>query len=95
MKPGIETTSLQDQVVLITGGARRVGAEIARALHAAGANILIHYRSSAAAATSLAESVQSSPASFGGRSRGAPVERGRPGKIGGCHHYLNSGAWIF
>jgi pteridine reductase len=55
MKPGIETTSLQDQVVLITGGARRVGAEIARALHAAGANILIHYRSSAAAATSLAD----------------------------------------
>jgi pteridine reductase len=46
---------LRDQVVLITGGARRVGAEIARTLHAAGANILIHYRSSAAAAIALAD----------------------------------------
>lgn len=49
------TSSLTGQVVLITGGARRVGAEIARTLHAAGANILIHHRSSAAAALALAE----------------------------------------
>jgi pteridine reductase len=55
MKPSIDNSSLRDQVVLITGGARRVGAEIARTLHAAGANILIHYRSSAAAAIALAD----------------------------------------
>jgi pteridine reductase len=55
MKPSIENSPLRDQVVLITGGARRVGAEIARTLHAAGANIMIHYRSSAAAATVLAD----------------------------------------
>src|SRR6202795_4126993 len=54
MKPSIDS-SLRDQVVLITGGARRVGAEIARTLHAAGANILIHYRASAAAAMALAD----------------------------------------
>jgi len=54
MAAGIETSSLKDRAVLITGGARRVGAEIARTLHAAGANILIHYRSSAAAAAALA-----------------------------------------
>ena len=47
--------ALRDQVVLITGGARRVGADSARTLHAAGANILIHYRSSAAAAIALAD----------------------------------------
>jgi pteridine reductase len=47
--------ALRDQVVLITGGARRVGAEIARTLHAAGANILIHYHSSATAAIALAD----------------------------------------
>ena len=46
--------SLQDQVVLITGAARRVGAELARTMHTAGANVLIHYRSSGAAATALA-----------------------------------------
>jgi pteridine reductase len=55
MKPGIEKASLHGQVVLITGAARRVGAEIARTLHAAGANILIHHRSSAAAAIALAD----------------------------------------
>ncbi len=40
--------------VLITGAAKRVGAAIARQLHAAGANILIHYRQSAADADCLA-----------------------------------------
>jgi pteridine reductase len=55
MKSTIDDSSLRDHVVLITGGARRVGAEIARTLHAAGANILIHYRSSAAAAIALAD----------------------------------------
>jgi pteridine reductase len=50
-----ESSSLLDRVVLITGGARRVGAEIARTLHAAGAKVLIHYRSSAGAAALLAE----------------------------------------
>ena len=50
-----QNSSLRDQVVVITGGARRVGTEIARALHAAGANVFIHYRSSAAAAIALAD----------------------------------------
>ena len=47
--------ALRGRVALITGAARRVGAEIARTLHAAGASILIHYRSSAAAAIALAD----------------------------------------
>lgn len=37
---------LTGKVALITGGARRVGAQIARTLHAQGMNIVIHYRSS-------------------------------------------------
>ncbi len=41
-------------VVLVTGAARRVGAEIARALHAAGASVAIHYRASATEAEALA-----------------------------------------
>jgi pteridine reductase len=53
MADNIES-SLDDQVILITGGARRIGAQIARTLHAAGARILVHYRSSAAAAQGLA-----------------------------------------
>ncbi len=41
-------------VVLITGGARRVGAAIARTLHAAGARVVVHYRASGAEAEQLA-----------------------------------------
>ncbi|HEY6821902.1 MAG TPA: pteridine reductase [Burkholderiales bacterium] len=45
---------LEGKAVLVTGGARRVGAAIARRLHAAGANVLLHYRDSEADAASLA-----------------------------------------
>jgi pteridine reductase len=45
--------ALAGKTVLITGGARRVGAEIARLLHAHGANILLHYHSSAEHAEAL------------------------------------------
>jgi pteridine reductase len=38
--------NLQNKIVLITGGAKRVGASICRLLHANGANLMIHYRSS-------------------------------------------------
>jgi pteridine reductase len=41
------------KVVLITGGGRRVGAAICRRLHAAGANVMLHYRSSAGEARLL------------------------------------------
>jgi pteridine reductase len=41
-------------VALVTGAAKRVGAEIARTLHAAGARVAIHYRNSAAEAQALA-----------------------------------------
>ena len=46
-------SSLQDKTVLVTGAARRVGAEIARVLHAEGANLALHYRSATAEAQSL------------------------------------------
>jgi pteridine reductase len=38
--------SLAGKTVLITGGAKRVGAAIARELHSAGANLVVHYRKS-------------------------------------------------
>jgi len=46
--------SLQGRTALVTGGARRVGAAIARRLHAAGANLVLHYRDSAIDADKLA-----------------------------------------
>jgi pteridine reductase len=48
---------LQDKVVLITGGARRVGAAIARRLHGAGAKLVVHYRSSVTEAQSLKQAL--------------------------------------
>jgi len=45
---------LAGQAVLVTGAARRVGAAIARKLHGAGANVLLHYRTSTGEAESLA-----------------------------------------
>jgi pteridine reductase len=45
--------SMQGKVILVTGGAKRVGAAISRRLHAAGANIALHYRSSALDALAL------------------------------------------
>jgi pteridine reductase len=44
---------MNGKAALITGGARRVGAAIARALHAAGANVMLHYRDSEAEAAKL------------------------------------------
>ena len=41
-------------LILVTGAARRVGAEIARQLHACGARVALHYRSSAGEAEALA-----------------------------------------
>jgi pteridine reductase len=48
------TESLSGKAALVTGGARRVGAAIARRLHAAGANVLLHYRDSEKEAANLA-----------------------------------------
>jgi pteridine reductase len=44
---------MHGKAALITGGARRVGAAIARKLHAAGASVLLHYRDSEAEAAAL------------------------------------------
>ena len=41
------------KTILITGGAKRIGRQMAITLHHAGHNIVVHYRSSAGAATEL------------------------------------------
>ena len=49
--------SLNSKVALITGGAKRIGAAIATTLHAAGMDLVIHFRHSAAEAQSLADAL--------------------------------------
>src|SRR5579871_1555269 len=50
---------LARKVILITGSARRVGAAAARALHAAGADVILHYRRAASEAARLCEDLNS------------------------------------
>ena len=52
---------MMNKVVLITGGARRIGAETANYLHSKGMNILITYSKSSSAAKALKKSLNSLP----------------------------------
>lgn len=52
-----DTANSSGAVALITGAARRLGAETARALHAAGLNVVVHYQRSAAEADALAQTL--------------------------------------
>lgn len=47
------TPGLVGKTVLITGGAKRIGAHVARQLHARGCNLVIHYRNSRDSAEAL------------------------------------------
>ncbi len=47
------TTPLSGRCALITGGAHRIGAQIARTLHREGMNLVLHYRNSSQAAEEL------------------------------------------
>jgi pteridine reductase len=49
---------LAGKVALVTGGARRVGAEILRTLHAAGADVLVHHHTSAQEAAALVAALE-------------------------------------
>jgi pteridine reductase len=53
---------MEGQTALITGGARRVGAAIARRLHQAGARVLVHYRDSEADAAALVKELNAARA---------------------------------
>lgn len=65
-------------VVMITGAARRVGAEIARTLHAAGATVVLHYRQSAAEAQALAAALNARRPRSASTLRGDVKDDGAP-----------------
>jgi pteridine reductase len=50
--------SLSEKTVFITGGAKRLGAAMARVLHEAGANLVLHYHKSRDQAEALADELQ-------------------------------------
>ena len=51
-----------DEVILITGGALRLGAATARALHSAGMRVVVHYQRSADAARALVQELDAARA---------------------------------
>ena len=55
--PESAASPLDGKVALVTGSARRLGAAIVRRLHAAGARVAVHYRSSSADADTLVASL--------------------------------------
>jgi pteridine reductase len=52
------TGSLSGKVALITGAAQRIGARVARLLHAEGADLVLHYNRSAQAAEALRQTLE-------------------------------------
>lgn len=68
-------------VMLITGAARRVGARIARELHAAGADVVLHYRQSADEAEALAATLNTTRAGSASTLAGDLTQDGLPESI--------------
>ncbi len=90
-------------VALITGAAKRVGAQIARALHAAGYDLALHYRHSSAEMNALCAELESSRA---GSTLALQAELANldslPGLIGSCvdrfghlHALINNASTFF
>jgi len=55
---GTQGMELAGKVALVTGGARRIGAAVSRALASAGADVAVHYHRSAAEAADLAAALR-------------------------------------
>ncbi len=58
MAPISPVQDLTGQTALVTGAARRIGAEVCRQLHAAGMNLVVHYRSSGNDARALKQELE-------------------------------------
>jgi pteridine reductase len=81
--------TLEDRVVFVTGGARRIGAAIAAAFHDAGAKVVVHYRGSRAQAEAIREQLD-------GRSAGrVALVRGDLLDTAGLPALVNRGAEAF
>lgn len=68
--------TLHGKVALVTGAARRIGAAIARRLHACGANVIVHYRGAEEDAARLEKELNSARAGSALRVKGdllAPI----------------------
>lgn len=84
-----DSTRLEGRTALVTGGARRIGAQLVRALHARGANLAIHCHRSHAAADELADELERA------RAGSVTVVNADLRAAEGCHQAVAdaAGAW--
>lgn len=68
-------------VILVTGAARRVGAAIARTLHAAGSRVVLHYRSADREAAALAAELNAARPDSVACVRGDLAQDGEPQRV--------------
>jgi pteridine reductase len=79
--PSTPNPQLHGKVVLITGAARRVGAEIARAMHRCGASVVIHCNRSRADADRLAGELETLRPGSAAVIQADLLETGAPARI--------------
>ena len=95
--------NVQAKVALVTGGARRIGAQLCRTLHSAGYDIALHFRSSSDAATALAAdlnglrngSTACFSAALGGRSAGEALAGEVIERLGRLDLLINSASSFY
>lgn len=71
------TQPLADKTVLVTGGARRIGAALVRGFHNAGANVVVHYRNSADEALALVDELNANRADSASSKQADLIKTGR------------------
>jgi pteridine reductase len=81
--------ALKGKTVMITGGARRVGATLARTLHAAGANLVLHYRRSSGEASGLVKELNAT------RHGSATLEQADLLEVGRFHALIEAAVGAF
>jgi pteridine reductase len=70
-----------EPVALVTGGARRIGAAIVRALHGAGMKVVVHYRTSVDEAQALAAELENTRANSVVLARGDLCDMATPASL--------------
>jgi 3-oxoacyl-[acyl-carrier protein] reductase len=76
-----QALALTGKVALVTGGARRIGSVLVRALHTAGADIVLHYRGSEDSARALADTLNAARPDSAVLVRADLLDAGAPARL--------------